>query len=46
MKINIAINEDFSPGKIIFKLRSQYQMKGDVGIFFNFTILPPVVSIF
>ncbi len=40
----IAINEAFSPSKAIAKLRSLPLCQKNVGIFFNFTILPPGVS--
>ena len=43
-KLSIAINEDFSIGNIIKKLRSLSCLNDDVGIFFNFTILPPEVA--
>ena len=40
----IAINEAFTPNKAISKLRSLPLYQKKVGIFFNFTILPPGVS--
>ncbi len=43
--LTVAINEDFSPGKIINKLQSLTCINDSVGIFFNFTILPPEVNI-
>ena len=42
--ITIAINEAFTPSKAISKLRSLPLYQNKVGIFFNFTILPPGVS--
>lgn len=40
----IAINEAFTPCKAILKLHSLPLYTKNVGIFFNFTILPPEVS--
>ncbi len=42
--ITIALNEAFSPLSAITKLRSLPLYRKDVGLFFNFTILPPGVS--
>ena len=42
--VTIAINEVFSPLSAIIKLRSLSLYKENVGLFFNFTILPPGVS--
>ena len=39
----IAVNEMFSVGKVIYKLKFLYDEK-DCSIFFNFTLLPPGVS--
>lgn len=43
-QLTIAVNEAFSPLKAITKLRSLPLYKQNVGLFFNFTILPPGVS--
>ncbi len=43
-RITIAINEAFSPLGAIIKLRSLPLGKKNVGLFFNFTILPGGVS--
>ena len=43
-QITIAVNEAFSPLTAITKLRSLTLYQSNVGIFFNFTILPPGVS--
>ena len=42
--VTIAVNEVFSPLSAIIKLRSLSLYKENVGLFFNFTILPPGVS--
>lgn len=42
--VTIAINEAFCPLTAIHKLRSLPLYKKDIGLFFNFTILPPGVS--
>ena len=42
--ITIAVNEAFSPLRAISKLRSLPLYASNVGLFFNFTILPPGVS--
>ena len=42
--ITIAVNEAFSPLTAITKLRSLSLYRKNIGIFFNFTILPPGVS--
>ena len=44
-EITIAVNEGFSTLKAITKLRHSLLYKKNVGIFFNFTILPPGVSV-
>lgn len=44
-QITIAINEAFSLSNAISKLRSVSFSKDNVGIFFNFTVLPPGVSL-
>ena len=44
-QITIAVNEGFTPLKAINKLRSLPLYKINVGLFFNFTLLPPGVSI-
>ena len=41
---NIALNEAFTPRNAIFKLRSLPLYLENVGLFFNFTLLPPGVS--
>lgn len=41
--VTIAVNEVFSPLSAIIKLRSLSLYKENVGLFFNFTILPPGV---
>ena len=42
--LTIAINEVFSPVQVIKKLRSLSWCKRNIGLFFNFTIVPPGVS--
>ena len=44
-QITIAVNEAFSPLRAITKLRSLPLYKKNIGLFFNFTILPPGVSL-
>lgn len=43
-QVNIAVNEGFTPLRAINKLRSLSPFEKNVGLFFNFTILPPDVS--
>ena len=43
--ITIAVNEAFSPLSAIEKLRSLSLHRKNIGLFFNFTILPPGVSV-
>lgn len=43
-QLTIAMNEGFTPLLAINKLRSLSPFKKHIGLFFNFTILPPGVS--
>lgn len=44
-QLTIAINEAFTPLGAITRLRSLPLYNENIGLFFNFTILPPEVSI-